>query len=355
MKEIEEKNIALYRKYRPDTFEDVIGQEHIVKTIKGAIGAGKVAHAYLLCGPRGTGKTTVARIIARALDTSLNDLYEIDAASNNKVEDVEQIRESVHTLPFDSKYKVYILDEVHMMSKTAFNALLKTLEEPPAHVIFILATTELSKVPETIISRCQSFTFKKPTDAILSEVVTRVAKKEGYTLEEGGAELVALLGDGSFRDTLGILQKVISFSKDKKIMQAEIEEVAGAPSTTLIEEFLNSLAQSNIENGFNAIETARKQNIDMLIFQKMILAKLRFALMLRYVPAMKKSIAESVSEHDTAFLLELIKDKPKNISSVTLYTLLESYQSERHSAISGLPLELALVKILLGDRESNPD
>ncbi|NVN97008.1 AAA family ATPase, partial [Candidatus Nomurabacteria bacterium] len=180
-------NIALYRKYRPENWGEVIGQDHIVKAIDGALKAGKVSHAYLLCGPRGTGKTTIARIIASELGSSVNDIYELDAASNRGIDDVRSIRDSVQTMPFDSKYKIYILDEVHMFTKDAWNALLKTIEEPPKHVIFILATTELEKVPETIVSRCQSFIFKKPTDAILSSVVTNVAKKEGYTLEEGGA------------------------------------------------------------------------------------------------------------------------------------------------------------------------
>lgn len=182
-----ESNIALYRKYRPSNFSEVIGQDHIVKAISGALSAGKVSHSYLLCGPRGTGKTTIARIIASELGTSPNDIYELDAASNRGIDDVRAIRDSVQTIPFDSKYKIYILDEVHMFTKDAWNALLKTIEEPPKHVIFILATTELEKVPETIVSRCQSFMFKKPTDAILSLAVTNIAKKEGYKLEEGGA------------------------------------------------------------------------------------------------------------------------------------------------------------------------
>src|ERR1035437_4444632 len=161
-----EQNIALYRKYRPHTFDDVIGQDHIVKAIDGAIRGGKVAHAYLLCGPRGTGKTTIARIIARELGTSVSDIYEMDAASNRGIDDIREINDNVRTLPFDSKYKIYILDEVHMFTKEAWNALLKTIEEPPEHVIFILATTEIEKIPETIISRCQSFIFKTPNDAI---------------------------------------------------------------------------------------------------------------------------------------------------------------------------------------------
>ena len=311
-------NIALYRKYRPENFGEVIGQDHIVKAISGALKSGKVAHAYLLCGPRGTGKTTVARIIARELGSSVNDVYEMDAASNRGIDDVRYIRESVHTMPFDSKYKIYILDEVHMFTKDAWNALLKTIEEPPEHVIFILATTELEKVPETIISRCQTFVFKKPTDTILAHQVKNVATKEGYQLEEGGAELIALLADGAFRDALGTLQKVISFAKGKKIEKVDIEEVTGAPNTILVDEFLQALRESDIEKGYASIRKASEQNIEMNVYLKMILAKLRYALMLRYAPTTKKSITDVISAHDMEFIEALIKDKPEHISSNTL-------------------------------------
>jgi DNA polymerase-3 subunit gamma/tau len=347
---MKDSNIALYRKYRPESWEEVIGQDHIVKAISGSLKAGKVAHAYLLCGPRGTGKTTIARIIAHELGSSVNDIYELDAASNRGIDDVREIRENVRTLPFDSKYKIYILDEVHMFTKDAWNALLKTIEEPPEHVIFILATTELEKVPETIISRCQSFIFKKPNDAILSQAVTNVAKKEGYKLEEGGAELIALLADGAFRDAYGTLQKIISFSNNKIINIAEIEEITGAPNTTLVDSFLISLAENDIEKGFSSIEKAVKQNIDMAVYIKMILYKLRYALMLRYVPTTKNSIEGVVSEHDMEFLTKLVYTKPEHISSLTLSILLEAYQSLRSAVISELPLELALIKILNAEK-----
>jgi DNA polymerase-3 subunit gamma/tau len=341
-----DSNIALYRKYRPEHFKDVIGQDHIVKAVSGAVDAGKVAHAYLLCGPRGTGKTTIARIIATSLGTSANDIYEMDAASNRGIDDIRDIRESVRTIPFDSQYKVYILDEVHMFTKDAWNALLKTIEEPPAHVIFILATTEIEKVPETIVSRCQTFMLKKPTEAILASVVTRVAKQEGYTLEEGGAPLIALLANGAFRDALGTLQKVLSFSTSKKITVADIEEVTGAPNTVLVEMYLDALAENDIEKGYKAIARATGQNIEMDIYLKMILAKLRYALMLRYAPGQSASIESLLSEHDTIYIKKLIAAKPEHISSQTLSTLLEAYQSLRTSVIDELPLELALVKIL---------
>lgn len=341
-----DSNIALYRKYRPENFADVVGQDHIVKAISGALDAGKVAHAYLLCGPRGTGKTTIARIIASQLGSSVNDIYEMDAASNRGIDDIRDLRSSVSTMPFDSKYKIYILDEVHMFTKDAWNALLKTIEEPPAHVIFILATTELEKVPDTIVSRCQTFIFKKPTDSVLSSLITDVAKKEGYILEEGGAELIALLSDGAFRDALGTLQKVISFSKGKKINLVDIEEVTGAPQTTLVNEFLTALATGDIEKGYILINKASKQNVEMNVYLKMILAKLRYALMLRYAPATKKSIESALSTIDMEFIESLISGKPEHISSQTLSILLDSYQSLRYSVISELPLELALVKIL---------
>lgn len=347
----EDKNIALYRKYRPERFSDVIGQDHIVKAISGALEAGKVAHAYLLCGPRGTGKTTIARIIARELGVSPNDIYEMDAASNRGIDDIRDIRESVRTMPFDSKYKIYILDEVHMFTKDAWNALLKTIEEPPAHVIFILATTELEKVPDTIVSRCQSFIFKKPTDAILSSVIIDVAGAEGYTLEKGGSELIALLADGAFRDALGILQKVISFTKNKKIDLVDIESITGAPQTTLVNGFLEALASNDIEKGYSSIEQANAQNIEMNVYLKMILAKLRYALMLRYAPKTKKSIENTLSSSDIEFIENLIASKPEHISSSALVILLDAYQSLRNSVISSLPLELALVKILNGEEK----
>ena len=174
MKSEKKSSGVLYRKYRPQTFQDVIGQHHIVKVLEGSIKLGNVAHAYLFSGPRGTGKTSVARIFSREIGTSPNDLIEMDAASQTSVNDVRALSESVHTLPYESKYKVYILDEAHMLSRSAFNALLKTLEEPPSHVVFILATTEAHKLPKTIISRCVTVTFSKATRADLVSSLQRV-------------------------------------------------------------------------------------------------------------------------------------------------------------------------------------
>src|SRR3990167_6614668 len=188
--------LVLYRKYRPQGWKDVRGQEQIVSALTAAAQASTPAHAYLFAGSRGTGKTSVARIFAREIGCAPEDLYEIDGASNRGIDDVRELREGVKSLPFRSPFKVYIIDEVHMLTKEAFNALLKTLEEPPKHVVFVLATTELGKLPDTIVSRCQHFTFKKPSQKILKESVLDITKKEGYTMDASSADLLATLGDG---------------------------------------------------------------------------------------------------------------------------------------------------------------
>jgi len=238
-------DIALYRKYRPQNFKEVLGQDHVVKIIEGAIKIGNFPHAYLFAGSRGTGKTSIARIFAKEIGSSLNDLYEIDAASNRGIDDIREIRESVNTLPLESQYKVYIIDEVHMLTKEAFNALLKTLEEPPKHVIFILATTETEKLPETIVSRCQTYNFKKPSQNLLKDLVLDISKKEGFELEPSSADLIAMLGDGSFRDTQGILQKVIGSSNSRKISPEEVASVTGAPQSALVNDFASIRFNNN--------------------------------------------------------------------------------------------------------------
>src|SRR3954465_10974491 len=180
---------SLYRKYRPQSFAEVAGQAQVVGPLAQEIKEKKLGHAYLFAGSRGLGKTSVARIFAKEIGTTERDLYEIDAASNNSVDDIRNLTENVFTLPFESPYKVYILDEAHMLSKSAWNAFLKTLEEPPKHAVFILATTELERVPETVASRCQVFEFKKPTRKQLAEHLVKIAKKEGFDLAPDASEL----------------------------------------------------------------------------------------------------------------------------------------------------------------------
>ena len=339
--------LALYRKYRSKNFSEVLGQDHIVKVLESSIENDKASHAYLFVGSRGTGKTSVARIFAQELGISANDMYEIDAASNRGIEDIRTLREGVRVLPFDSKYKVYIIDEVHMLSKDAWGALLKTLEEPPKHVIFILATTEFNKIPETIISRCQVFTFKKPSDLILKNHVLDIAKKEGYELDAGSAELVAILGDGSFRDALGILQKVLNFAKSKKIKIEDIEQITGAPKNVLVNDFLLSIVEQKLEDGIAVVRNASGQNLDMKLFLKLIIQKLRIAIILKYAPKLEVEMAGDLSDTDLAFLKKIIKeDKIGMLRSPALVALLEAYQNIEKAFVSELPLELALIKII---------
>src|SRR3989344_546734 len=247
---------VLYRTYRPAKWSEVIGQDSVVNTLKDSVENGKPSHAYLFSGSRGTGKTSVARILAKALKTADEDVYEIDAASNRGIDDIRELREHVSVMPFSSPFKVYIIDEVHMLTKDAWNALLKTLEEPPSHVIFILATTELEKVPETIISRCQTFSFRKPSQKILKEVSERIAKKEGYAIEGPASELVALLADGSYRDAQGILQKAMGSSPDKKVTLAEVERITGSPKGVLVNSLIDALEKKNVAEGLATIGKA---------------------------------------------------------------------------------------------------
>ena len=306
--------IALYRKYRPKTFAEVIGQAPVVRVLQSAVAAGRPAHAYLLAGSRGTGKTSVARILANALGTAPSDLYEIDAASNRGIDEIRALREAVRTLPFDSPYKVYIIDEVHMLTKDAFNALLKTLEEPPAHVIFILATTELHKVLETIVSRCQVFKFRAPSVEELKNQVLAVAQAEGCQVAEAAAELIALAAEGSFRDALGLLQKAVTISNDKKLSLAEVEQVTGAPRASLIRDYVTSLLEKKPAAGLAALRAAREQNQDMKTFLKLVLGELRREMLAKInagqsvpitLPALLRECLNVYDELGRAYLPEL--------------------------------------------------
>ena len=340
-------DLALYRKYRPKNFREVLGQDHIVKVLESSVDTNKVSHAYLFVGSRGTGKTTVARIFAAEIGVSANDMYEIDAASNRGIEDIKELREGARVLPFDSKFKVYIIDEVHMLSKDAWGALLRILEEPPKHVIFILATTEFHKVPETIISRCQVFTFKKPTEAVLRNLLGSVAEKEEFELDAGSAELLAILADGSFRDALGELQKILNFSKNKKIKREDVEKLTGAPKTALVNDYISAIAENNLEKGISAVRAAAETNLDMKLYFKLIIQKFRAAIILRYAPKLKNKMTGDLGEADLKFLEGLVKeDKDGMLRSQALATLLGSYQDMDNAFIAELPLELALVRII---------
>lgn len=343
---------VLYRKYRPAEWKDVIGQEQVVDVLKDSVAGKRISHAYLFSGSRGTGKTTTARILAKSLGTADEDIYEIDAASNRGIDDIRSLREHVSVLPFRSPYKVYIIDEVHMLSKDAWNALLKTLEEPPAHVVFILATTELDKVPETIISRCQTFSFRKPSREILRVEITQVAKKEGYALDAGAGDLIALLGDGSFRDALGMLEKVIAASKDKKLTQKAVEAITGAPRAELINSFLDALLGRNEDAALKALGEAEKAGISIQTFATLVLEKARFIFLVQHSPASTKNVEGRVSPDDFAFIQEGAGKKA--MTPEFLSVLLAAADNISRARIETLPLEMAVVRICAGEVASQP-
>ena len=339
-------NIAFYRKYRPHSFKEVLGQDHIVKALSGAIDKDQVFHAYLFSGPRGTGKTSMARIFAREIGTTEKDIYELDAASNTSVEDIRELTEGARTLPFESKRKVYIIDEVHMLSKSAFNAFLKTLEEPPAHVVFILATTEMHKLPETVISRCQSFAFRKPSNETLKKNIEKVAKAEGLEIDKGSADLIAMLGDGSFRDTLGIFEQVSNIAKSKKIKIEDVEAITGSPRGEIIHSLIKSILDKELETAIRLLRKIVEGNIDMKIFLKMLLRDLRLVMLLKFAPEMEKEILSEVSDEEAKVFKDLKSHKNIAILPQALKELLTASGEIGHSIIPELPLELALIRLL---------
>jgi DNA polymerase III subunit gamma/tau len=338
---------ALYRQYRPKEFSQVVGQDHILKSLQSAMEQKMVSHAYLFHGGRGTGKTSIARIFAKELGTKDSDLYEIDAASHTSIENIKELNESIFTLPFESPYKVYILDEVHMLSKSAWNAFLKTLEEPPSYVIFILATTEIEKVPDTILSRCQVFSFKKPTRKILKEVIEGAAKAEGYKLEDGVSELIAIFGDGSFRDAYGTLEKAIGVSKDKEISLSEIEAVTGAPKEEILGEMLDAIAHKKKDKALSVLNKFNEQGIDPILFVDLLLERLRILLLMKINAPGIENLKQDISDFTSERLTALSKDPNSSISSNTLVKLIDTREKMEKSSMSNLILELYLIDLIL--------
>ncbi|HHH84340.1 MAG TPA: DNA polymerase III subunit gamma/tau, partial [Firmicutes bacterium] len=274
--------LALARKYRPQDFREVIGQKHIVQTLSNAILQNRIAHAYMFIGPRGVGKTSIARIFAKSLNCSEGptvtpcgtcdsctgiaagsslDIIEIDAASNRKVEEVREILDNVQYLPSQSRYKVYIIDEVHMLSTHAFNALLKILEEPPAHVIFIFATTEPAKIPETIVSRCQRFVFKRMSREEIKKQLGHIIDQEKKMIEPAALEMIADAADGSMRDGQSILDQAIAYSGDS-IEASHVEILTGALEESLSRKVLPLLSKADFPGLLSLLEECEERGAD---------------------------------------------------------------------------------------------
>ena len=294
-------SIALYRKYRPQNFDELVAQDHITKVLKNAIKKNQLSHAYLFVGSRGTGKTSTARILAKAVncenptkdgnpcnecricksisDGTFLDLVEIDAASNRGIDQIRELKERIEFSPSDGKYKVYIIDEVHMLTNEAFNALLKTLEEPPEHVIFILATTDVHKLPATILSRCQRYDFRLGSDSELREMIEKVAEKEGLKIENGALDIIVRNAKGSYRDALSLLDVVFNGQpKDSdvgSITEEETRIVLGIPEFNLVNNFLISLVSGNAKEALECIKEIEMQGINIPQFVSYTLEILR--------------------------------------------------------------------------------
>ena len=274
---------ALYRKFRPATFEEMVGQEHIITTLQNQIISNRVGHAYLFNGGRGTGKTSAAKILSRAinclnphdgepcneceickevLNGSLTDIVEMDAASNNSVEDIRSIKEEVNFLPTKAKYRVYIIDEVHMLSTGAFNALLKTLEEPPEHVKFILATTEPQKLPATILSRCQRFDFKRISNADIVKRLKIVCKESNIEADENSLNMIAELSEGAMRDALSILERCVQ-NGETEISQEKIRELIGIPKLEYVNKIAGSIIEYDVDSAMQTVQSVIDEGKDI--------------------------------------------------------------------------------------------
>lgn len=335
---------SLYRAYRPAAFSEVRGQEAIVRALEEQVAAGKVGHAYLFAGSRGLGKTSVARIFAKALGTDERDYVELDAASNNGVDEVRALNESVHTLPYASAKKVYVLDEAHMLSKPAWNALLKTLEEPPAHVVLILATTEADKVPETVRSRCQVFRFAKPGRAALAAHVQDVGEREGRPVEPAAADLIALLADGSYRDALSVLERAFAATQGP-LTRADAERATGAPAHALVHGFAAALSSGDADAALSTVRSASDAGLDLRLYLDLCIEYARQVLLLRHAPALERAVTDELGPDAAAEACALAKAPGSRLDHRALLALLDAAARMRFAPVPALPLELAVFEL----------
>ena len=363
---------ALYRKYRPGEFEDVKGQDHIVTTLKNQIMADRIGHAYLFCGTRGTGKTTIAKIFAKAVNcehpvdgspcgecpsckaiaagTSMN-VIEIDAASNNGVDNIREIRDEVEYSPTEGKYKVYIIDEVHMLSIGAFNALLKTLEEPPSYVIFILA--EAHKIPITIMSRCQRYDFRRITIDTIAARLNELMQEEGVEVEEKAIRYVAKAADGSMRDALSLLDQCIAFFLGQKLTYEHVLEVLGAVDTEVFSRLLRAVMQADTVTSIAILEEMVIQGRDLGQFVTDFTWYLRNLLLIQSAPDMEEILDMSREN------LELLKEEAEMIDAEVLMryirVLSDLSGQMKYAAQKRVLIEIALIKLCRPAMETSQD
>ena len=366
--------LALYRKFRPETFEDVKGQDHIVTTLRNQLKTGRTGHAYLFCGTRGTGKTTVARILAKAVNcenpqdgdpcgecemcrsikagNALN-VIEIDAASNNSVDNIREIREEVQYRPTQGNYKVYIIDEVHMLSVSAFNALLKTLEEPPSYVMFILATMDVQKIPVTILSRCQRYDFHRITPDIIADRLAELLKEEKVEAEEKALRFVARAGDGSMRDALSLLDQCIAFYPDQKLTYEKVLNVLGAADTEVFSRLFRQVLSGNVSGAISILEELLAQGRELSQFVGDFTWYLRNLLLARTSETPEEVVDMSAEN------LKLLKEESTMVEAGTLMryirVLSELSGQIRFAVQKRVLVEIALIRLCRPQMETDTD
>jgi DNA polymerase-3 subunit gamma/tau len=355
---------TLYRKYRPKNFSEIIGQAHIVRTLSNAIKNNRVAHAYLFTGPRGTGKTTFARIFAKTINcqdkNEINacekcpaclaiqsgqtlDIIEIDAASNTGVDNIRELKETISLPPTLLKYKVYIIDEAHMLSTGAWNALLKSLEEPPAHVIFILATTELHKVPATIISRCQKFDFPRWPMADIIEKLSLIAKEEKITVEKEALEMIALSAEGGMRDAESLLGQIIAL-EDQTISAKDVEEILGTVDKSFIGDVAEEIIFKNTSKALAKINELIASGYDLQIFLKALINHFRQLMLLKIDENFKNYFTRELTEDKIEKLIALAKKSELSQIVATIDLLLIAQNKIFSFLLPQLALEIAIIK-----------
>ena len=354
--------LALYRRFRPSGFDGLIGQDHIVRTLTNQINTGRIGHAYLFCGARGTGKTSAAKIFARAInclspvngspcgkcevcralaDSANLDILEMDAASNNKVENVREIREKIQYPPVSGKYKVYIIDEVHMLTTEAFNALLKTLEEPPKHAVFILATTEVHKLPSTILSRCMRFDFRLIPTALIAENIGRIYKEVGKDYENEAITAIARAGMGSMRDALSIADICVSY-KEGKLVYNDVLEVLGATDSSKITELIENILRSDTGAALGIIESLTESGKSVGVLCKDVIARLREVILCKTCSGAKKILELPDDIYSSVERAASIADEHRLLRTIEIFGDAEG--SMRYSVNPKIILECACIK-----------